>query len=448
MNTSVVEIAAANVCMFLTGVGLLPLLGVARTPKDVLRRVALAYPVGLAAAGILSATLVVFDVPIGWPSLAASTVLALVLGARRAGVRLSLTALRRPAQLPVVGWLALAAATVFLVEAGRLLVVKPLSDNDAWQIWGLRAKALYDFGHPVSPIFTAPQYPALQHPLLLPAVQALDAHVIGRYDGTLLHVQLLGFAIAFVLGGWGLLRAYSSPALLGLTLLAVLTAPTFFDQLQTNYADVPVATFVALGVVALGVWISTDERSALALGALFLAAGALTKNEGEMFGLAVVASAAAVCGRARLRPLAIAAAAAAVPDIPWRAWIAIHHVKIAEYSISNLFDPSYLSAHSDRVWPSAHELLAQIADLGRWSFVVALVAVGLAGAVVLGRWRLAIFSTVWLALSFVGLVLINWISTNPLTYHLYGSSYRTIDAIVIGGACLVPLLIRPVPPAS
>jgi hypothetical protein len=67
---------------------------------------------------------------------------------------------------------------------------------------------------------------------------------------------------------------------------------------------------------------------------------------------------------------------------------------------------------------------------------------------VLGRWRLAIFSTVWLGLSFVGLVLINWISTNPLTYHLYGSSYRTIDAIVIGGAGLVPLLIRPAPRAS
>ena len=447
MNTSVVEIGAANACMFLSGVGLLPLLGVAQTPRELVRRIALAYPVGLAATGIVSATLVVFDVPIGWPSLGITALLALTLGARRIGLR-PVAAVRRSARLPVLGWLTLAIATVFLVEAGRLLVVRPLSDNDAWQIWGLRAKALYDFGHPVSPIFTAPQYPALQHPLLLSAVQALDAHVIRRYDGTLLHVQLLGFAVAFVLGGWGLLRAHSSPLLLGLTLLAVLTAPTFFDQLQTNYADIPVATFVALGVIAVGVWISTDERSALALAALFLGAAALTKNEGEMFGLAVLVSAAAVCGRDRLRPLVIAAIAAAAPDVPWRAWIAIHHVKIAEYSLSNLADPHYLSAHSDRVWPSTHELLHQIAETGRWSLVAVLVPVGLAGAAVLGRWRLAIFSSAWLVLSFVGLVLINWISTNPLTYHLYGSSYRTIDAIVIGGAGLVPLLIRPAPPAS
>jgi hypothetical protein len=33
-------------------------------------------------------------------------------------------------------------------------------------------------------------------------------------------------------------------------LLAIVAAPTFFNQLQTNYADLPLAIFVALGVAA------------------------------------------------------------------------------------------------------------------------------------------------------------------------------------------------------
>ena len=46
-----------------------------------------------------------------------------------------------------------------------------------------------------------------------------------------------------------------------------------------------------------------------------------------------------------------------------------------------------------------------------------------------------------LAWGFAGLVAIYWISTNPLTNHLYNSSDRTIDALVIGSALLAPVLI-------
>jgi len=337
MTTSVLEIVAANALMLATGVGLLPILGVAKTRRELVRRIALAYPVGLAATGILSATLVVVDVPIGWPSLGAAAALALAVGHRSVGF---LPAGRGPARRHVLGRLSLVAAAAFLVEASRLLAVRPLSDNDAWQIWGLRAEALYDFGRPVSPIFTAPQYPELQHPLLLSALQALDAHAIGRWDGTLLHLQLAGFALAFVLGGWGLLRDRASSSLLGLTLLAVLTAPSFFAQLQTNYADIPLAVFAALGVAALGVWLSARETSALALAALFLGAAALTKNEGEMFALAAFVAAAIVCGRARLPALALAALAALLADLPWRIWLAVNHVRITDFSLATCSTPA------------------------------------------------------------------------------------------------------------
>jgi hypothetical protein len=51
-----------------------------------------------------------------------------------------------------------------------------------------------------------------------------------------------------------------------------------------------------------------------------------------------------------------------------------------------------------------------------------------------------VFAATWLVLSFAGLLLIYWISRNPLTSHLYNTSDRTIDSLVFGAALLVPVL--------
>jgi len=42
------------------------------------------------------------------------------------------------------------------------------------------------------------------------------------------------------------------------------------------------------------------------------------------------------------------------------------------------------------------------------------------------------------------MVVIYWISTNPVTNNLYNSSNRTVDAIVVGAAAAVPALLAPV----
>ena len=434
MTSKIVAIAGANALMLVFGAGLLPVLRLAHTRRELLGRLPLAYAVGLAATGILAADLAVVDVPVGWVLLGVFAVVAAVLGLRRLpGGRPLLRPLgRRRLDLPAYALLGVIAA--FAVPAAKLLAVNPLNAIDGWVIWGLRARALYDFGHPVAPIFTDPAYQALQHPLLLPALEALDFRVMGGFDGTVVHLQLLGFAVAFVGGAWGLLRTRVPPLLLAAVVLAAVTAPTFFNQLPSNYADVPVAVFVALGVAALG----TEQLPAAAL---FLGAAALTKNEGEMFALTAFVAAALVARRAQLRPLALAALAVIAVDVPWRIWILAHHVKIAEYSISDVFNPSYLYDHRGRVAPSAHELWHQLWRLESFSFVVPLVLVGFAGALVLRRFRIAAFGAAWLLLSFGGLLAIYWISTNPLKSHLTDSADRTVDSLVFGGALLVPLLL-------
>jgi hypothetical protein len=432
VTSKIVAIGGANALMLLLGAGLLPYLRLACTRRELVSRLPLAYAVGLAATGIVAADLAVVDVPVGWAVLAACAAVAAVLGLRRLpGGRAPRLRRRR---LDVAAYAVLGITAAFVVPLAKLLAVNPLNAIDGWVIWGLRARALYDFGHPVAPIFTDPAYQALQHPLLLPALEALDFRVMGGFDGTVVHLQLLGFAVAFVGGAWGLLRTRVQPLLLAAVLLAAVTAPTFLNQLPSNYADIPVATFVALGVAALG-------TGQLRAAALFLGAAALTKNEGEMFAMTAFVAAALVARRAQLRPLALAAVVVIAIDLPWRLWIWIHHVKIAEYSISDLVNPSYLYDHRDRVAPSTHELWHQLWRLESFSFVVPLVLCGFAGALVLRRFRVAAFGGAWLLLSFGGLVAIYWISTNPIKSHLTDSADRTIDSLVFGGALLVPLLL-------
>src|SRR5262249_27169982 len=149
VTVRVLALVAANVLVLALGAGLLPLLRLARSRRELLAELPLAYAVGLAATGVIAAELALVGLPVGWIALPLLAAVSLCLGLRR----LAPGERRRPrltaTGLATAAVLALAAA--FLVEAGRLFAVKPLLDTDGWMIWGLRARALYEFGHPVSP---------------------------------------------------------------------------------------------------------------------------------------------------------------------------------------------------------------------------------------------------------------------------------------------------------
>jgi hypothetical protein len=54
-----------------------------------------------------------------------------------------------------------------------------------------------------------------------------------------------------------------------------------------------------------------------------------------------------------------------------------------------------------------------------------------------------VFAAAWLVLAYSGLLVVYWISTNPVTSNLYNSSNRTVDSLVVAGALLTPVLLAP-----
>ena len=436
---------AANVLELVVGIGLVLALGLANDLRAFSARVGLAYGLGLAVTGILDATLALVGIAIGLPQLGLLALASLLVGLlrRRRLSPVAQDALQVPSSTLLAAGVA-AITTALIALAAAAYTVTPLLKWDGWAIWGTKAQALYDFGSATGPLFTSAAYQGIQqsYPLLLPALEATDYRAMGAADGSVIHLQLLLFAVAFAGSLFGLLWRRVPSELVALAVLAILAAPPVLQELAWNYADVPLAFAVALGVVALARWLIDDEPWLLAVAAIFLGAGVLTKNEGAMF--AAVAFLPLLCylgARDRRRALPLLAAAGAVVAVllPWRIFTSIHHLSTGDIHFSDALQPSLLSAHGGRIAPSAHALVSQI-GVARWGLLVPLTAVGVLAAFVGGRAVLGWFAVSWLLLSFSGLVLVYWISSLPLHWYLATSAFRIVATLVVGGAALTPLL--------
>ena len=420
------------------GTGALPVLGIARDRVQMRARLPLAYLVGVSLAGIVAAHLALLNAAFGVTELVVLTGLVWLVAWRRLrgtpSVKVSLGRRGRD----VVGVIAFALALVLLAHVTHMLETRPLYEWDGWAIWATKARALYDFGGAYGPVFTT--YPPVQHPLFLPALEAIDFHALGRFDGTRVHVQLgmLGFGFAAAL--WTLLRERVPAALAGLGVLAIVSATAFVKQLSTNYADVPLALFVALGAVCLARWLSEGDKTLLPAAALFLGTATLTKPEGLLFALAAFAAALVAGERTRLRGTLFTGAAVALILLPWRIFTSVHHLRNPEYSFGDAVNPAYLYDHAERLGPALRSVAGHAFSFD-WGLLAPLGLVAIVVALSSGLTRrLGVFAGLWTLLSFAGIVLVFWISVVPVELTLRWAAYRTVAALVVGLAALAPLL--------
>ena len=259
---------------------------------------------------------------------------------------------------------------------------------------------------------------------------------MGAFDGTLIHVQLalLGFGFAAAL--WTLLSERAPAALAGATILAIVAADSTLRQLATNLADIPLAFFVALAVVALARTVLDRTSGLLPVAVIMLGAAALTKPEGLLFVAAALIPFVLI---ARTGASLLAAACTALIVLPWRIFVAAHGLKNPEYSLGDALDPGYLSDRSARLHPAFSGVWHQVWSSG-WAWLVPFALVAFAGALLAQRWRLAGFAAAWALLSFAGMVLVFWISVVPIELTLRWAAYRIVASLVIGIAALAPLL--------
>ena len=427
----------ANLLMLVVGLGVLPLLGVARSWRELVSRSGLAYLCGLVLVGIVSAHLALVHVAVGWIGLAvlAACAVAAAVWRLRGTAR---PVPKRPGWVDVTGT---AAFVALVVEYARAFRVALLNRYDAWAIWALKGHALYSFGWADPVVFAGASYrfANLDYPLLLPSLEAIDFRAMGSFDTRLLHVQFLLFLVAAVLALVALLRDVVPPLLLWVSVLALAVAPAVFDQLLTAYADLPLALVFGVGVAAVGRWTSTNERWALAVATLCFGGALLTKNEGSLVVLAVFLGLLLVARR-RWRALAAAAAVDVALVVPWRIYTSVQHIHDINYSLLDSFDYGHIHGRAG-VGPIAFRTLGgQMLDPGQWGLLVPISATIVIVALATGPRKLALFALVWTLVSWLGLSWIYVISHYEYSYYLDSTKERVVASIVVGLAALTPLI--------
>ncbi len=293
---------------------------------DELFKLPLALPLGVALLG-LARYACIGVAGAAPPGVELALLLPLAYGAwRRWGVRLDPTPEERARWPRVVAACVLAAGLVaFVVAVGARFAYQPDGEWDAWAFWNSRARFIVRSPEGWERAFTAlhpdlhPRYPPL-HTMSVAWAWTLAGHE----DPLLSFVIGVAFGLGSVAAvGLGVARLRG--ATLGLVAASALAcAPGFVLHSASQYADVPVAFHLCAALVYLALAEREGRAGWLVLAGLSLGLAALTKNEGLLFALALLAGR-AVLLRLPARRSALAVAAGALPGaIAWAAFRALH----------------------------------------------------------------------------------------------------------------------------
>lgn len=430
----------------LCGLGALALLGVATSWMELARRAGLAPLAGMAWAGIVAATLATAGSRLSLAGLVLVTVATCAAGA----VRLRRATARPLGAVPRPGWLDAMAGFPALILIGWVTVVaaaslhvKPLTEYDGWAMWGMKARAIAVLGGADPEVFASIAYARLhiEYPLLLPALHALPLQAADGFSSNTVILSCLAVGLAGLLALWALFLDRVRLAILLPAIAGIATAPAFFLQLGTGYADVPLAVFVACGLAAAARWLVDEDTSWLALATLFLSAGVLTKNEGLLFAAAAFVSL-LVVARGRRRAVAVSAGVCALVFAPWRAYITVYDLGAPDYDLSSSFDVPWVIDRLDRAPVAARGLFHEARDPRQFGLLLALAVAATVLAFVLARRPLALLAAGFGVLSFAGLTWIYVLTPNDVDFYLRTNANRIVVSLVVGLAALTPLLVE------
>ena len=441
-----VVVAVLTVC----GSGVLATLGVARSSRELVRLGPVAPLAGMAWVGIVAATTATLSLPFGISGLVVVTALTCAAGVVRLRRRVEPDQAPTPRDyrrgrrtielvLAGAGGIVLAVVSLFALATYRL---KPLVEYDGWAMWGMKSKAIAWLDGDAD-VLGSQVYERLhlEYPLLVPALHALPIDAAQSFSSSIVVLNCVLVGLAGLLAIWGLLREVVRPALLLPALAAIAAMPAFFYQLGSGYADVPVAVVVAGGVAATARWLLDGRAGWLALATLFLAAGALIKNEGLLMAVCVLIPLLVLAG-GRRRAVAVAAAIVALVYLPWRIHVAAYDAGSPAYDLSSSLDPSWVGPRLRLADDAVSGIVTRAFDPREVGFVVALALAACALSLLAGDRTLGFFASGFALLSLAGLSWIYIIADFELSSLVSSSAHRVVMSSVIGLATLYPLLVE------
>ena len=208
-------------------------------------------------------------------------------------------------------------------------------------------------------------YTNVDYPPLVPTMEAATFRFMGQVDPLMLPIQHWVVAVGFLGGLAGLLAARVRPAILWPSLAMLSLIPSFEHFVGSLLGDEPLTELFALASICAVLWLLDGDRRYATLTGFFLAAGALTKNEGFLLAVAVVLVL-VLALRSRWVSLAAIAASPLVALGAWKLWLSANDVKVndAAYRFHDALNPGYLGDRAGRLWIAFRTLPGVILDPG------------------------------------------------------------------------------------
>lgn len=287
-----------------------------------------------------------------------------VSAALNAALAMDIRGWKRAFWFALLGWVAFR----FALLLGEV-VWRPLYPWDAWTNWGTKARVWFEF-KTIIPFVGAPQW--FQHgnvgftdmnpsyPATVPLLQVWTAVLLGRWDDTLINLPWWLSGVALALACYGFLAGRGCDPLWALAGTWLVVSLPILDAhvALAGYADLPMAAYLTLAVLAGLRWTVGRQPGDALLTLLFAAACVLIKNPGKIWLLVMVpAGITAFVPRYGLR---IAAASSAVA-IAVLAVLARFDYPLAGYSLQtefelplrSLIDAYFVSANWHLLWYGA-----------------------------------------------------------------------------------------------
>jgi hypothetical protein len=429
-----------------------------RSVLTTLSYLGLAIVIGTGAIFAALGVLAPFGPRIGLgPFLVVAAALALFGLVLRRRVRLSLDAPPAPAPRTVLEDAVVTIAGFGLVALGAIVLVGGSRSvpwlDDTWYFWLPKGRALDLTGLDPSlwrpdPHFTAgygdgqetlrfirPDNP-LWFSMLLERVVPSGA----RFDFRAANVEMAVLLVSFVGATARLLWGRVRTVVLLPALLLVFAAPELLRQAQGGAADVPLALYLALALLAAAGWLAERRPFALVLLVVFGSAAVSIKTEGlfelPLF-LAILSLFAWRAGRALL-PLWAACAGAVATAAPWLVWRSVHGVSNV-FSIRDALSPSYLGDRTDLLRSAADILGHDFTSIRQWSLILPLTIVLGAAAALRDRRVVWLAPAAGLLAAYALFVWVSWADPEG-NFRLIASAYRYVTPPLVTAGVFLPIL--------